>query len=722
MRSEQEVLKDLKSLTHSDGFLHVIAYLTYHNNFVRQVNEDGFKPEDFAENLGLPYRVIRNEIELLLALMVQQEFSIQLPKPHQFQSYLDKTHLLLNELQMVLNEPSSEEIKKLIAGQKSENPLAKGEAFREPIFYASDPAYDFQLGAFAGKKYSYDSDWILESKGFSIEDLATFVNAMRKLVQGKILQLFSNFNPEKVDEFTVLPAFCFTVEEVAHITGLDRETVDNLIAAFLFPEIPSAIEIENISSFNPISATPIIPINKDAYVLLDQYSLSLSFYQSPAFWFREDEKYVPTAVKNRGNFVEEFTSDRLSVVFGEGNVFKNVNIFKGKNRIAEIDVLVIFADVAIILQAKSKTLTQAARMGNVDAIESDFKKAVQDAYDQTAKCSELIQDKSIKLIDRFGKEITHHKKIREIYPICVTSEVYPSLPHQSRVFLKTRRIPRVNEPYVVDIFCLDVICELIKNPLYFFHYLYVRSRYKERILIETELSIFALYLVYGIYVDNDVNIFSIGEEFTSHLDVPMHVRRLGIPGSKDVVGIQSKFSETRYGKIISQLAEAKADGIFELGYLLLSLGEESVLTFNNMLEECAKLSISDGRVHDFTQSFAKEGLTIHVGVFNQDKDKDFLYSHCTAKKYQKETKRWFGIYVNPLKNNGFEFAIGLNYPWKKDKAKEDLVRLIFPKRGYRNFQLAVSNSKTNSRRKIGRNELCPCGSGKKFKKCGCPLE
>ena len=49
------------------------------------------------------------------------------------------------------------------------------------------------------------------------------------------------------------------------------------------------------------------------------------------------------------------------------------NVGKGK-KVGEIDVLVIFGDRAIVLQAKSKRLTLEARKGNDNQIKDDFKK------------------------------------------------------------------------------------------------------------------------------------------------------------------------------------------------------------------------------------------------------------------------------------------------------------------------------------------------------------
>jgi hypothetical protein len=45
-------------------------------------------------------------------------------------------------------------------------------------------------------------------------------------------------------------------------------------------------------------------------------------------------------------------------------------------------VLVLFGNRAIVLQAKAKKLTLEARKGNDNQLKDDFKKSVQESYDQ----------------------------------------------------------------------------------------------------------------------------------------------------------------------------------------------------------------------------------------------------------------------------------------------------------------------------------------------------
>src|SRR5690606_8724913 len=122
-----------------------------------------------------------------------------------------------------------------------------------------------------------------------------------------------------------------------------------------------------------------------------EYSLAEAFYESPFYWMMDDVEYMETAKKHRGRFTESFSATRLKCVLGEERVYENVLIIDEQgNRSGEIDVLAVYADRAIILQAKSKKLTITARTGDTKAIQQDFKKAIQDAYDQAFSCGNLL--------------------------------------------------------------------------------------------------------------------------------------------------------------------------------------------------------------------------------------------------------------------------------------------------------------------------------------------
>ena len=82
-----------------------------------------------------------------------------------------------------------------------------------------------------------------------------------------------------------------------------------------------------------------------------------------------------------------------------------------------------------------------------------------------------------------------------------------------------------------------------------------------------------------------------------------------------------------------------------------------------------------------------------------------LKENCERRKYIQKTKEWFGICIDPVKAK-WRWAIGLNDEWKRSDEMDRAMALLSPKL---NSNIPIE--------KIGRNNLCPCESGKKYKKC-----
>ena len=158
---------------------------------------------------------------------------------------------------------------------------------------------------------------------------------------------------------------------------MEHVKVNNILRAFTPPYGTNNECFNALNDFNIANAYPLIPLDNDEYILFQHYSIVETLYETPFYWMGSDKSYVNTAMMHRGEFTERFCSRRLEAVFGKRRVFSNIYIVDSKgNRAGEIDVLVVFADRAIVLQAKSKRLTLEARKGNDSCLKEDFKKSM----------------------------------------------------------------------------------------------------------------------------------------------------------------------------------------------------------------------------------------------------------------------------------------------------------------------------------------------------------
>ena len=142
------------------------------------------------------------------------------------------------------------------------------------------------------------------------------------------------------EQWTILPAYIFTAEEIANYTGIDMAAVKRVLAAFAIPHGEKRnVQFGALHDFNIASALPLIHVADDMHTFYSTFTaLVEALYESPFYWMGADKEYVNTAMRHRGQFTEEFSVERLSLVFGKDKVYPNVDIFAcNKGKVGEID-------------------------------------------------------------------------------------------------------------------------------------------------------------------------------------------------------------------------------------------------------------------------------------------------------------------------------------------------------------------------------------------------
>jgi SEC-C motif len=644
--------------------------------------------------------------------MCKERLSFPIPEPDVFQTYIDRTDSLLRELHDAMTKPWTDALSELSQSPEKFSPLHTGASLREPIFYSAESAYGFQYLDFAARKYANDNDWLEENHGFQIADTIRVANALETIQIKRVSDQRRLMRSTPPDHWSMLPIFEFTVNEVAEVSQLEIDTVNSVIVSFCYPETERNKDFTSLSDFNSTNSTPIIRKDAGTFILLQHASLLESVYETPAYWMGADRAYAPTAFKNRGNFTEEFISDRLERVFGRQNVFRNVDIYKGKNKRSEIDTMVTVGRHAIVVQAKSKRLTIDSRKGNDLQIKKDFRLAIQESYNQAVICGRLLLESGVSLSNKEGHKIHLRHEITQIHPMCIVSDHYPALAFQARQFLELESDPVIAAPIIADIFAIDAITEMLDNPLQFLHYLTLRSKFDRKLFATNELNLLAFHLRTNLFVEEAHDALMVGEDFTAHLDAAMFARRRGAPGSKIPNGILTRLAGTAIWKVVSQIGYDSDPIAIEIGLLLLYINETTSKAMSSGIDKIAALAQMDIKNHDISFSFAESntGLTIHFNVDNISDAERRLGGHCSLRKYDCKVDSWFGLVLDP-DDYHIRTALSVEGRWEADSAADALLSRLPLKRKMPIAQL------TARPQKIGRNDPCSCGSGKKYKKC-----
>jgi hypothetical protein len=456
--TESEIFSELESLCSSTGFIHVIASFCFKDTFIHTTGE-GLTAETLSQQFDKS-RLSRTELSSIIGLMCKSKVSLEPISREELEKLASKTWHLLEELHRSFIGPI--DLSSILA-RNANTESSKSHFMREAIFYAGEGVYRHQYRDLALIRYKKDAKWIIENKGFHFDGVAKVFGAIEKLQLNKINEIVNEAKSLVLDNY--LPMFQFSTVDISNFCNIKPEHIASIIEAF------SSNLNEGMDDFNYKNAFPILKLEEDSYVSFQGYSIWESQYESPFFWFNSDKKYKSVASKNRGDFTEDYTAERLSKVFTKNNVYTNIDIFEGKNKAAEIDVLVVFGNTAIVIQAKSKKLTIDARKGNSLQLKADFKKAVQDAYDQAYLCSILLDKKGVVLKDIDGNIVSLKNELETIHPICVISDYYPALAAQAREFLKYKTSEKIKTPYVMDVFLVDLLAEILETPLFFLDYI-----------------------------------------------------------------------------------------------------------------------------------------------------------------------------------------------------------------------------------------------------------
>jgi hypothetical protein len=167
---------------------------------------------------------------------------------------------------------------------------------------------------------------------------------------------------------------------------------------------------------------------------------------------------------------------------------------------AEVDGLVIFEDIAFVIEGKGTGLSVAAQRGDIVRLQRDLGRAVQEAWVQGARARDhLLGDDDAVFHDANGQEMLRivAGAVSDVFIVNPTLHELaghaPQLPRLRSLGL----FPEGEFPWSVYINDLRVISETCENAAVFLHYLTWRARLPlgERISVTDELDLWGSYLL-----------------------------------------------------------------------------------------------------------------------------------------------------------------------------------------------------------------------------------
>lgn len=703
-RSEEEVFQALRLLCARPGFVHALAYISWSDNtllLADSLDAESLKPTYSRD------RLLRTEAAVLLGLLVQQPIDLEPIDIPKLESYAAEAYQLMEEAHDALSAPMMAAMQSMMSGAEVNHP-SQGDVLREAIFYGPPSAYHFQFLDFAPHRYARDSEWLVANRGFSIDQGAMVAGAIHAALHDQVTQATQRLT-ETRDPTGLLPAFVVRAAQIAERAGLEPAIVAAVFDAF---ELKSRNEgFQAIDDYNEAAVFPLVPLGDDRYLVLDPAGLNQSLYESPIFWMRGTE-HEDRAIEHRGAFTEDLSFSLMRRVFGAKHVHANVKLRQGKTTVDEIDVLVVYGDRCIVLQAKSKGLTIGARKGDSARLQKDFQGAVEAAYAQALRCATHLVARDVELVLEDESTLELATPITEIFPFCVVADHYPSLSFQTRSMLQPKTTDVIREPFVMDVFLLDAMTEMLRTPLRLLAYVKQRAALFDRISSGHELTVLSYHLNQNLVLPHGYDFIQLGDDIGADLDAAMMVRRLGLRGPDTPPGTLTRFRGRPFEHLVGTLEHADDAAALELGFMLLSMGSGAAETIDRFLVESARRTRTDEAPSSFSVGDDHRGLTVQVGDADDAVGARQLEVVCVLNKYERRATQWFGAWLD--RSGALRVALVLDEPWTASSQLDEAVR---QRQAARNKKRVVQPPNPLQARKPGVNAPCTCGSGKKYKKC-----
>jgi hypothetical protein len=665
-RSSAEIFEDLRTLAHSDGALHGLSAIIYRDWVITVDTQEGRVTED-PERRWSPSKLNKNELLLLLGLMVQSQGDRTFTVEAIDDEFAPRADQLLREFHDRVLEDCTPAFDK--NSQKFfERPESIGLVAREAIYFGADSFYLHQFSGFSRYRYRDDATWLLQNTGLSIRpmiDIARFiVNRINN--QMTAVGLMRNEGHH------------FTHGDLTNSLLISKTEVQKKFGqktAAFFSRFSTPVKGANPGFIDPfainaVAIAPIIDLGEHLYVP-NQYRLFEAIYESPFYWMIGDKSYADVAAKHRGSFLERTAAHIFRSVFDEKHVYENVTIREGsKDTAGEIDVLVIYGEFVLVVQAKSKRVTLKARAGDTEALKADFEGAIQSPYRQAMECVELIR-KEAKCITRDG-DVIELPPLPRFFPVVVLSDPFPA-----STFLSGTMLDRGDNvaPVIWDLGVLDCIARLLPTPIEMIFYLKCRSDVFDKVVSDSEYNFLGYHIGAKLSLHDDFDSMMLDRDFATVVDDYMCAADVGVKARRPL-GILERLRIPIISDLLRELKSADPT----IASLVIDLYDFSSAALKDLSDQIAKLREEIAETGNVIKSFsiptARGGLTYAVTRARDANTARAAEAIGAKYKYDNRSDRWYVILDSIETTQPIDALLPLVWPWKEDPLEAESSREV----------------------------------------------
>ncbi len=419
----------------------------------------------------------------------------------------------------------------------------------------------------------------------------------------------------------------------------------------------------------------------------------------------------PGLRRKRDDYLEKTACDLLaSIVKPEGHYR---NLFypnpEQPGTLTELDALLVVDDVLFLVEVKAGGFSAAARRGAPKSLYDELSDTIGTGQRQSERAEKYIKSADeVAFFDETGLgEIVsiRHGSFRRTFRIVVTREDLGWV--GARIAILSVLEPTLNTsfPWHISLDDLRAMTELFKDSnVRFAHFLEQRLRASEetRLSQHDEIEHVALYNKINYYHDLPVqgmNLMSFDPSWMRDIDAYFVDT---YKGENPTLPTQS--NPPRVAALLEALRDSCLTGRFAAASIILDMDEESRKQLDRSLEYLDD-GADGGRQRSVKIPFSSAGHGITVS-YGKDQNWQTQLIRSAAQMEQSGCSTWTLIQLR--KHSPYEIAQIESLAHGRFTS-EELAE------GYEYIRRVTQERISEER--PGRNDRCPCGSGKKYKKC-----
>ena len=351
-------------------------------------------------------------------------------------------------------------------------------------------------------------------------------------------------------------------------------------------------------------------------------------------------------------------------------------------------------------------------MGDWTAQQNDFKLAVQNAYNQSLICRDALLNNDDKIfVNKETNEVLEDFKcVNEVFLLCLTTENYPALTPQVDYLLSKKDDD--SSAIVFSVFDLALISHYLFTPYDFLYYIRQRLATYNVFFATNEIVYLGYHLLHKLWNDGAKKMVFLDEEYAQYIDRNYYPKLIGEKATEEGDRIAKRWVNEDFKRLCDEISKSTSPEKIDVLFALYDLSSGSIDKLFQMIRQARARSMNNHTVVTLTMILDDNAPIRGISYTANPMEPLGLLKEmecvCATKKYQARADKWLSLGSNVWSNSIVDALLYLDSPWKYDSALEWACK---------EYDSLDKTTTVLCGKKLGRNDLCYCGSGLKYKKC-----